>query len=398
MSTVKLKRIIFIRFRLLAKILLFVLPIAFLARVYWPETPAEITYAALRWPGEITVTNEQDKKDILEALKYVQKMRQPGPPKQLALYSLTVKKGKKEVQYLLSEDGDYFLPDGTAVLPSYRLREMSNGYIARLERLSPYGQLMPWEEARHIFRRYTKATVEDVDTGLRFEVQRRAGTYHADVQPLTARDTEIMKEIYNGEWSWRRRAIVVEVADMRLAASMNGMPHGEGRIRYNNFDGHFCIHFLGSTTHAHPDEPNLAHQIMVWKAACRLPEMLKAANPEEVAEIALCALDQQAPDIALHTLAGEPELDAKDFLRQARTVKGLDYQIGEMDKNTRTVNVKVQIDYVNGPQDVKKELQLQMIYSLGYWWKIDPRSIMQIFEQKTTANFADLPPRTDECT
>ncbi len=383
--------------RILAKILLFVIPIAILARVYWPDSPAEITYSAVRWEAEAPVTDEQDKNDIIEALKYTQKMRRPGPPKQLALYSLTVQQGGEQVRYLISAAGEYFLPDGTAVLPSYRLREISLDYIARLERQSPYGQLLSWSDARQIFSRYSKATVEDVDTGLRFDVQRRAGSLHADVQPLTARDTEIMKEIYGGQWSWRRRAVVVETADMRIAASMNGMPHGAGKIKHNNFDGHFCIHFKDSATHQNPDQPNLAHQIMVWKAAGRMPEMLKAAAPERVAEIMLCALDQHAPDIALLTLAGEPEIDAKNFVQLANTVDSLYFTVGEMEKETGTINVKLQVNYVDGRQNVKKTLKLQMIHSMGYWWKIDPRTVEEVFNQQNTAGFADLKKPPDEC-
>ena len=53
-----------------------------------------------------------------------------------------------------------------------------------------------------------------------------------------------MKTIYQGKWSWQRKAIIVELEDgRRLAASMHGMPHGAGAIRGNNFNGHFCVHF-----------------------------------------------------------------------------------------------------------------------------------------------------------
>lgn len=61
-----------------------------------------------------------------------------------------------------------------------------------------------------------------METGLQFQVQRRAGKNHADVQPLTKQDTAVMKQIYQGKWSWKRRAILVRKDDQFLAASMHG--------------------------------------------------------------------------------------------------------------------------------------------------------------------------------
>jgi len=107
--------------------------------------------------------------------------------------------------------------------------------------------------------------VTDVRTGISFKVQRRGGSKHADVQPLTAADTAKMKQLY-GQWSWGRRAILVTVNGRTMAASMNGMPHGAGAITGNNFPGHFCIHFLGSRTHG-TNSLDPDHQYMVRVAA-----------------------------------------------------------------------------------------------------------------------------------
>ena len=62
-------------------------------------------------------------------------------------------------------------------------------------------------------------------------------------------DTEILKAVYGGSWSWRRRPILILYNGHVYAASMNGMPHGTATIGGNNFDGHFCIHFKNSKTH-----------------------------------------------------------------------------------------------------------------------------------------------------
>lgn len=111
------------------------------------------------------------------------------------------------------------------------------------------GELVTWELADELLPRYTVAELIDVETGLRFFVQRRAGANHADVQPLTEHDTETIKRIFGGTWTWERRPVLAVIGDRTLAASINGMPHGAGRIRDNNFPGHFCLYFLASRTH-----------------------------------------------------------------------------------------------------------------------------------------------------
>lgn len=117
---------------------------------------------------------------------------------------------------------------------------------AARERLVP--QALSWSEVQRIFPHNCVARVIDVETGKSFRVRRYYGHSHADVEPLTAEDTAVMKDVY-GQWSWLRRPIVVEVAGRRIAASMNGFPHGKGAITSNGFGGHFCIHFTDSRVH-----------------------------------------------------------------------------------------------------------------------------------------------------
>ncbi|WP_129723760.1 peptidoglycan-binding domain-containing protein [Xylanivirga thermophila] len=126
--------------------------------------------------------------------------------------------------------------------------------------------MLNWSQVNSIFPRKANARVIDVDTGLSFNIHRYGGTLHADVEPVTAKDTAIMKKAYGGSWSWSRRAVIVEVGGRRIAGSMNGMPHGGQDIRSNNFDGQFCIHFLGSRTHG-SDRVDAAHQNMIKKAS-----------------------------------------------------------------------------------------------------------------------------------
>lgn len=75
-----------------------------------------------------------------------------------------------------------------------------------------------------------------------------------------------MKKAYGGKWSWDRRAVFVTINGVNYAASINGMPHGDGSIKDNDFDGHHCIHFTNSRTHASNKVCPL-HQAAIKKAA-----------------------------------------------------------------------------------------------------------------------------------
>lgn len=108
---------------------------------------------------------------------------------------------------------------------------------------------IPWSKVNEMWKVGTVAQVIDVRTGNTFYVMRYGGWAHADSEPVSARDTAIMLGDYGGEWSWARRPIVVVINGQRIAASQNGMPHGTKSLKNNGFPGHFCIHFLGSTTH-----------------------------------------------------------------------------------------------------------------------------------------------------
>lgn len=123
-----------------------------------------------------------------------------------------------------------------------------------------------WTEVQYVFTRGSVATVTDVDTGISYQVRRKGGSNHADCEPLTAADTAKMKQIYGGQWSWERRAVIVSVNGRVFAASQNGMPHGLYDVYNNNFDGHFCIHFKNSRTHG-TNKVDAAHQAAVMKAA-----------------------------------------------------------------------------------------------------------------------------------
>ncbi len=129
-----------------------------------------------------------------------------------------------------------------------------------------FGELLDWEYASWVLDTYNTATLQDLNTGRTFKVRRLGGSNHADMEPLTAADTAVMKDIYGGQWSWLTRAVLVFVDGKVIAGSMAGMPHSIKTIQDNNFPGHFDLHFLNSRTH-HDNSIDPEHQKMVQKAA-----------------------------------------------------------------------------------------------------------------------------------
>ncbi|MFD1735541.1 hypothetical protein ACFSCX_03100 [Bacillus salitolerans] len=157
-----------------------------------------------------------------------------------------------------------------------------------------------WSFVNTLLPKFSTFTIIDWETGKSFQVQRRAGRNHTDVQPLTSKDTKIMKSLYNGKWSWKRRAILVQTKDYLIAASMHGMPHGAGALQ-NNFPGHFCIHFNGSTTHR-SKRMDFSHKLMILKAAGLVEDYLSKMNIPTFTEAFIESINQQDPYLLNLTL------------------------------------------------------------------------------------------------
>lgn len=131
---------------------------------------------------------------------------------------------------------------------------------------SNVGMLLEWSAADKLFPVDASVKVIDLVTGLTFRVSRLYGHNHADVEPVTAVDTATMKKAWGGVWSWDRRPVLVELNGRLVAASMNGMPHGQEKIRDNDMNGQVCMHFLNSRTHG-SNKVDPQHQAAIRKAA-----------------------------------------------------------------------------------------------------------------------------------
>lgn len=234
-----------------------------------------------------------------------------------------------------------------------------------------------WEEVNKILPKYSKFTVVDLETGMKFRVQRRAGSNHADVQPLTSEDTAIMKKIYNGKWSWKRRAIIVISEEKKIAASMHGMPHGGGALK-NNFPGHFCIHFYGSTTHR-TNFMDLSHKLMVLKAAGQLERYLEQTDPYDLVNAYIAGIKQQDPKIlsfiSLQDMEWERILPSIENIRISR----MEILPAEDLTDELTLDVKVEVNWQIARKGGKNFYgQIHLVrFMPNEQWKVDSAQFLK---------------------
>ena len=101
--------------------------------------------------------------------------------------------------------------------------------------------------------------------GTTLRVKRMGGHNHADLEPATASDTAKLKKIAGGSFSWDCIPVILRADGKYVACSINTMPHGDQTITSNKYNGQFCLHMSGSTTHEN-DAVNANHQEAIEKA------------------------------------------------------------------------------------------------------------------------------------
>lgn len=162
------------------------------------------------------------------------------------LWDLSIKYGipMAELQKLNGFSSNHVLKIGDKVkIPVYHIPVKSTPG-------PQYGELLDWwTEAQYVVPIGKVFVVEDFYTGKRWSMKRTIGANHADCEPVSAKDTAIMKEVWGGKWSWAVRPINIIVDGRRLAASASAMPHDIQKITNNNFNGHSDIYFSNSTRH-----------------------------------------------------------------------------------------------------------------------------------------------------
>lgn len=163
--------------------------------------------------------------------------------------------GKVTITLLFGE-----APSGSGSSSSASSGSSSSGGGGSAEKVDWFGG------GNSIIPRGAKFTIKDVRTGVTIKVQHLFGANHLDAEPVDKNETAKLKQVYGGEWSWNRRPVLVSYGGRIIAASMNGMPHGEQSIYDNDFDGQFCIHFVNSKTHG-SGKVDADHQAAINEAA-----------------------------------------------------------------------------------------------------------------------------------
>jgi len=233
---------------------------------------------------------------------------------------------------------------------------------------------LAWVEAQRILERMDRAEVLDMETGKSFMVQRRGGTNHADVQPVTGADTAIMKEIYGGVWSWDRRAVIVKIEGKTLAASMNGMPHGQGALA-NNFPGHFCIHFWGSITHASRAK-DLGHHLMISKAAGEIWGVIRGATPEAQVKNMAAALNQKDWWLTQLFLLPFSTAELEHMMANVEAIEIDETVLVGPANDTCEVQIGGEVIY-RGGRKAKLSTTMELRFVEGVW-KVDPQALKRL--------------------
>ena len=104
-------------------------------------------------------------------------------------------------------------------------------------------------------------TVYDPATGLGWNLKFYAMGNHADSEPLTQLDTDIMFKAFGYVNTWTPKPVYARMPDGRwILAAMHNVPHLSGSIRGNGFDGHLCVHFYRDMDEAMRNDPNYGVQ------------------------------------------------------------------------------------------------------------------------------------------
>ncbi len=113
--------------------------------------------------------------------------------------------------------------------------------------------------------------VLDPNTNLSWKLVFYSLGRHADSQPVSWRDTQIMNRSF-GSTSWTIHPVYVLLPSGQWTlATMHNRPHLYGSITNNGFGGHLCVHFLRDMAEAQKNDPHYGvnNQITLrnaWKA------------------------------------------------------------------------------------------------------------------------------------
>ena len=99
--------------------------------------------------------------------------------------------------------------------------------------------------------------VYDPSTSLQWTLRLYSLGRHADAEPLTATDTAIMFKAFGNTNTWTPKPVYVKLpSGTWTLATTHNVPHLNGSIKDNNFDGHLCVHFLRTLVECEANDPD----------------------------------------------------------------------------------------------------------------------------------------------
>lgn len=164
------------------------------------------------------------------------------------------------------------LMSGTALPYSTPVSELPAGTGLMAAPARSEMKLMHWQnEIKGKVKAGQTFLIFDPQTSLSWNLVFYSLGRHADSQPATWRDTQIMNRSFGGT-SWTIHPVYVKLPTGEWTiATMHNRPHLTGSILDNGFGGHLCVHFLRDMSEAQRNDPDYGVQNQVtlrnaWKA------------------------------------------------------------------------------------------------------------------------------------
>lgn len=364
----KTSRVVYIDTRwLFLKVMVFILAVIAVI-TYWNWTKVtEIEFISTELEANWKITHPEKIRQICTGLKksrIITGDKSPTNGVEMRLYS------KREVRAYLWDGSGCLVDKKTknVIEPDSNLKKYFEKAVREIKSRSPFGEILDWKEVKGIFKVGSRALVKDIDTGNKFTVCRTGGYSHADIEPLSREDTIKLKAIYNGAMNWKRRAVVVQIGERKIAASLTGAPHGKGKINDNDLYGKVGLYFSDEEKNS---GINISHQMMIWKAAGKTVNYLKKMNPKETIIAIFTAIDQQD----LKSL--------KVMLKQPEQLKG--YELAQVVGVTVTgmrretnfnYDVTASVSLKKGPYNHKRRIRVKLYKDVQNGWYVVDNSFL----------------------
>lgn len=192
--------------------------------------------------------------------------------------SLTVECARRFQQSQTDESGAPVIADGTVGAQSMRLLFSKSAVRCPIDASIPFGPQLTgnasvmgtttsWESIKARLVQNQQYTFIDFNTGESFNMSLvSAAGSHAEMECASAADTEVFLRCFGGAYNYSKRPMVMVLDGERIAASMQGEPHGKDTVENNNMEGQVCVYFTGSSSHV-GSLPDVEHMNQIRKAA-----------------------------------------------------------------------------------------------------------------------------------